>query len=252
MQLYKPQWEKRKGYVMKKDSENKKMVICTIILVIVIFTGTLIDQYSYVYQWHWVLIPWVRIIFHAVAAISISMILSWIALLWASIAREIMGAWVSIVSYPFPRKRKKIIRFWREGFTAIFRWIQPFLGSMLYIRYSYKWEYYQAEYYKRAVQATQLRVDIIFSIIGGILWIVIYHSMMIDKRYLASPKEAVNEFRELLLACEDEELPERVVRFLQKAIIILTMLVPIWVVLSGMLFSWVILKSMADGLWFLT
>lgn len=240
---------------MRNYFKKKRTTIATIILVAVIIGGAFIEEYSYAYQWEWVLIPWVRMIFHAVAAVAISMVLSWVGMIWAVISRELMGAWISVICFPFVQKRNAIVRFCRKGFTVVFKWLQPFIGTMLYIKYSYDWEFYQAEYYERAVQMDQLRIDIIFAIIGGILWIVIYRSMMIDKNYLVSAGESIRFVRELIWTCEDaceeEGVPKKVSVRLQKAIIVLVVLIPVIVILFGVLFSWITLKTMSDGLWWL-
>lgn len=233
--------------IMKKN--NKTEIIGTIALICIIIVFAIIYQLSDVYQWKWTLIPWVRIIFHAVAAISLSIVLSWIGYPWAIIARESMGAWISILSYPFIKKRNKIVRVARLIIAYAFRLFQPFIGTLLYIRFSYDWENYQAQYYKRAIQTVQLRTDVICSVIGGILWIIIYYSKMIDNHYIYSPGDAVREVKNLLWTIEDEELPEKITEVLQKIVLIIASLIPIWIIIFGIICSWVVLRTMSYGLW---
>ena len=234
---------------MIKISQKTK-VVTIVILAICILMGILIEQYSYVYQWEWVLIPWVRIIFHAVAAIVASMTLAWIGLPWATLAHDRMGDWISVIYFCSNIRRRGLLLKLRRINTNFFKYTQPFIGAILYIVYASDWEKYQAEYYQRNVQTGQLTVDIIFSIIGVIIWTIIFNSNMISGKYTLSPKECINDLKNDICCIEENKnLSPKQKKIFEKLIICMVLLIPIWIAFSVIVILWIIQTIVERGVW---
>ena len=150
------------------ERKIERIIVLITALGIIAYIGAVIDCY----QWEWAHLPFVRIIFHAVAALAWAMLLTTICVPWVVFARESMGKWICIINRPMDSKKiKKRVRFWRRTNNQFFLLIQPFIGTILYIIYAYRWETWQAVEYERKVQTGQLATDIIFSVIGGIIWV---------------------------------------------------------------------------------
>lgn len=242
----------RKGKDKMRKNNRKLKVVTVIVLLIFVLTGGLIEQYSYKYQWKWVFIPWVRIIFHAVAAITISMIVAWIGLAWAYIVCDRMGDWISMVYLLSGQRKKGVLKRLRRINIILFKYVQPFLGAILYITYSYNWERYQAKYYERNIQTVQLLIDIIFSIIGSIIWMIIFRTDMISDHnfYTFSPKEFIMELRSAIeLIQKSPKLSQRQKKTALYIVIIVILLIPIWVAISTVVLIWFFLMLMQGGIW---
>ncbi len=228
-----------------------KEYLGTIVTLLIIFLilGIALNECSWTYM------PFMRIIFHAVAAVILSMLLNFGGKFWAEMSRELMGIWVNIICLSFIPRSKKILRKIRKIVNLFFIIIHPFIGPCLYIIYSFEWESYQAVLYERSIQIEQLTTDIIFSILGGIIWARLFGNWMKSYYHLGvreSKLEVSYLLKDLQRHLKEEEYSDKVIEVLQTIILILILAIPVLIILSAILIGWTVMKSLSEGwLWFL-
>ncbi len=206
----------------KSNWTKTEIVEAWIIILMVIFA---IGQMVYNSNWKWIHIPLVRIIFHAVSAIIITMLSNFLGMIWILITREMIGIWVNVI---YLVKPVKILRVVRRKVNKILVALQPYLGAVLYVIYSYKWEVYQAQYYNREFQTVQFFVDMIFAIVGIVIWLRFFRNIL-PKTYILKPSES-RYFVTKALEYIEIEFPT-VSKILQMLFILVILLIPIWIIL---------------------
>lgn len=205
----------------KSNWTKTEIVEAWIIILMVIFA---IGQMVYNSNWKWIHIPLVRIIFHAVSAIIITWFSNFLVMIGILIAREMIGIWVNVI---YLVKPVKILRVVRRKVNKILVVLQPYLGAVLYVIYSYKWEVYQAQYYNREFQTVQFFVDIIFAVVGIVLWLKFFRNIL-PKNYILKPSESRYFIAEILEYIEIEFPASRILQMLS---ILAILLIPIWIIL---------------------
>ena len=184
----------------------------------------------------WLMIPCVRLVLHAVAAFFISLFFNMIGLGIILIAREAIGIWITLLEVWRLITKKTRIKL-RRILKSLMWAICPFVGVIAYIVKSYKWESSQAIEYGRAIQMDQLTVDIVFSIVACIIWMLCFNSWA-RKNYFFSPRKGTIFVMDILERVEEivvfenhERLDDRLNLIMEQIVIIICMAIPIWVTL---------------------
>ena len=182
----------------------------------------------------WLMIPCVRLVLHAVAAFFISLFFNMIGLGIILIAREAIGIWITLLEVWRLITKKTRIKL-RRILKSLMWAICPFVGVIAYIVKSYKWESSQAIEYGRAIQMDQLTVDIIFSIVACIIWMLSFN-VWARKNYFLSPRKGtifvmniLERVEEVVVFENHERLDDRLNLIMEHIVIIICMAIPIWV-----------------------
>ena len=182
----------------------------------------------------WLMIPCVRLVLHAVAAFFISLFFNMIGLGIILIAREAIGIWITLLEVWRLITKKTRIKL-RRILKSLMWAICPFVGVITYIVKSYKWESSQAIEYGRAIQMDQLTVDIIFSIVACVFW-MIFFNFLANRNYYFSPREGSIFIIEILKRVEEivvfenhERLDDKINLIMEYIVIIICMATPIWI-----------------------
>lgn len=212
-------------------------IVTIVILMAIVLTGVLVEICSSKFQWE--VVPWVRITFHAVQATAVSMVLSSIALLFMQVAHDYIYKWLSVLHFmKGQKKNKKLFLVARDVNTKIFRYMQPFCGSVLYIMVAYNVSN-QAKYYGTEL----ITVDVIFAVIGAIMWILVFGDKMVSRKYSLSAKEYIMEFREEGDYIKSDSSKSNIRIYLELWIVLLkVLLTPIWLYFIGKFCIWLFLQ----------
>ncbi len=180
----------------------------------------------------WLMIPCVRLVLHAMSAFTLVLFYNMLGLGILYVARELFGIWAVAIG---SLKGFRVTKFLR-GVARLVMWMLcPFTGTSSYIYHSYCWEKMQAVQFNRAIQMDQLTVDIIFSIIGCIFWIIYFnqwstvkYGMSINRaKYFIS--DGLYRIEEIVIF-ENERIDDKVNQILQMLYSILILTIPIWVI----------------------
>ena len=182
----------------------------------------------------WLMIPCVRLVLHAVAAFFISLFFNMIGLGIILIAREAIGIWITLLElWRLIRKETRIKL--RRMLKRLMWAICPFIGVIAYIVKSYKWESSQALEYGRAIQIDQLTIDIIFSVVACIFWMMFFN-FLANRNYYLSPREGsifiiaiLKRVEEIVIFENHERLDDKINLIMEYIVIIICMSIPIWV-----------------------
>lgn len=181
----------------------------------------------------WLMNPYVRLVLHAVSAFIFVQFFNMIGLGILLIAREIIGVWLAIIGQ-MKVIRKKTVMTLRKILKLITLIVCPFIGTGIYIAKSYAWEAQQAIDFERVIQMDQLIIDIVFSVISCIVWIIFFNRWA-KSSYIYTPSECVLlvktifERVETIVIFENEKIDDKVNYFIQIIIVSVIVLIPIWV-----------------------
>lgn len=215
----------------KKNNTNwsrSEIVELWIIILVFVFA---IGQYVYNSSWTWIHIPLIRNIFHAVSAIVLAMLVNFVGMFWILIVRELLGIWITTI-YPLVQQ-KKVLKVARRKINKILIALQPFT-VVFYIIYAYNWENYQAEYYNRQFQTGQFVIDIVFSVIGAIIWVKHFKGIL-PKTYSLKPSDVVY-FGNIIFCYIEDEFSKKISRIIEKILIVIVLLIPIIIILLLIVF----------------
>lgn len=181
----------------------------------------------------WLMIPCVRLVLHAISAFTLVLFYNMLGLSILCVVRELFGIWAVAIGC---LKGFRVTKVLRKAASLVMCMICPFTGTISYIYHSYYWENLQAIEFSRAIQLDQLTVDIVFSIIGCIVWII-YFNQWAKIKYGISVNHARHLINEALIYIEEtvifesnERLDDKVNRIMQYAYIILILTIPIWAI----------------------
>ena len=190
--------------------------IDSLILATVLFVGVVIASVvdTMTQGVSWFFIPQIRLIAHAVAALVIATFFTTLFYSWMIVITELLGLWVIVITSPFKRIGRKVRMILRKLIFICMGIIQPYMGAIIYIAHSYEWETMQAIEYNRAVQLDQFLVDIVFSMISGIIWRKIFNETLPFYWYEFSAKEILPIAIEIREELDDYEYVDRRSRIL--------------------------------------
>lgn len=140
------------------------------------------------YQYHWMWIPSVRLMLHAVSAFVLTLFFNMLGgVPIVIVIRETLGIWIVSLEKKGWITRNGT-RYLRKK-VCIGLWaIHLPIGTIAYIVKSYDWETYQAITFVREIQKDQLMVDILFAVIGGIFWAKYFNNFLGKKYYFTIEK----------------------------------------------------------------